>query len=136
MPGSGCTVDRQHKPLLRAKKHVLADAHGDWPVEEKMASNSWEMRVLTKELGPGRDGSANPNLAGWYRNPSTASVNSLRIGYQQDGGWRSRQPDLIFVELDTNGTLRPSILDPHGTQFADAIPKLLALADYAEQHGD
>jgi type III restriction enzyme len=130
------TVDRDGKPLRKARKHVLADADGDWPVEEKVAANSWEMRVLIKELGSDLAGDTNPNLVGWYRNPSTAGTSSLRIAYLQDGVWRSCQPDFVFIERDTSGALRPSILDPHGTQLADAMPKLLALAAYAEHHGD
>lgn len=130
------TVDKNKNRLPTAKKHVLADANGDWPVDEKMAKNTWEMAVLRKELGANLDGSANADLVAWYRNPSTAGRNSLRIAYQDGDSWKSVQPDFIFVERDTTGSLRPSILDPHGTHFGDALPKLLALADYAEDHGE
>jgi hypothetical protein len=30
----------------------------------------------------------------------------------------------------------PSIIDPHGEQFADSLPKMRGLADYAEEFGD
>lgn len=130
------TVDRKHEDLPRAKLHLLADADGSWPVEEKMAKNTWEMAVLTKELGPDLDGSDRPNLVGWYRNPSAATKHSLRIAYRDGEAWKSVQPDFIFVERDGSGALRPSILDPHGTHLADAMPKLKALADYAEDYGD
>lgn len=32
--------------------------------------------------------------------------------------------------------LRPSIIDPHGAHLGDASPKLKALAQYADEHGD
>lgn len=82
------------------------------------------------------DGSANADLVAWYRNPSAAGKNSLRIAYPDADSWKSVQPDFVFVERDTTGALRPSILDPHGIHLSDAMPKLLALADYAEAFGD
>jgi hypothetical protein len=36
---------------------------------------------------------------------------------------------------DGTGTIRPSIVDPHGHHLADAADKLRGLADYASQHG-
>ena len=46
--------------------------------------------------------------------------------FHQSGHRRSRD----------DGSLGASIVDPHGDYFADARNKLLALADYAEAHGD
>lgn len=130
------TVNKDRQTLPTAKLHLLSDANGDWPVEEKMANNTWEMAVLRKELGPDLDGKGRTDLVGWYRNPSAAGKHSLRIAYRDGEAWKSVQPDFIFIERDGSGALRPSILDPHGTHLADAMPKLLALADYAEDYGD
>ena len=35
-----------------------------------------------------------------------------------------------------DGSLGASIVDPHGDYFADARDKLVALADFAEEHGE
>ena len=45
------------------------------------------------------------------------------------------QPDFIFFS-ESNGTIIPSIVDPHGQHLSDSLDKLKALADYAEQFGD
>ena len=36
--------------------------------------------------------------------------------------------------MATNGKVVADIVDPHGTQFADALPKLKGLARYAQTH--
>ena len=96
--------------------------------------------MLKHELGRDYDGNpakgVGPDLVGWYRNPSAASKDSLRIAYRDGDAWKSCQPDFIFIHRDSSGMLRPSILDPHGTHLADALPKLRATVDYAENHGD
>jgi type III restriction enzyme len=43
-------------------------------------------------------------------------------------------PDFVFFH-NTDGGLRPSIVDPHGYHLADAAAKLRGLAMYAERHG-
>lgn len=131
------TVDKGKEPLLKAGKHVLSDPDGLWPVEEAMASNSWEMEVLRRELGDDLTGDSVPALEGWYRNPASgSSKTALRIAYLDNGKWKSVQPDFVFVHRDGDGKLWPSILDPHGTHLSDALPKLAALAGYAEKYGD
>ena len=41
-----------------------------------------------------------------------------------------------MVSRRDDGSLGASIVDPHGDYFADARNKLVALADFAEDHGD
>ena len=73
----------------------------------------------------------------WYRNPSRATPNALRIAYQDDAGaWASLQVDFLVLSRRDDGTLGASIVDPHGDHLADAKAKLRALADFAETHGD
>jgi len=120
------TVDAERNPLPAAIKHVLSDAEGNYPLDPKL--NGWERQVIARETG--RDA-----VVGWYRNPSSAGKNSLRLSYQQDNTWKSLQPDFIFIEQDSSGTLKPSIVDPHGGWMSDAMPKLLALVQYAQDHG-
>ena len=73
----------------------------------------------------------------WYRNPSRATPNALRIAYQTEAGkWSSLQVDFLVISRRDDGDLAASIIDPHGDHLADAKNKLRALADYAETHGE
>ena len=42
---------------------------------------------------------------------------------------------LFFSKLP-DGSIAADIVDPHGTQFSDSIPKLRGLAQYAEASGE
>ncbi|SKF61274.1 DNA/RNA helicase, superfamily II [Mycobacteroides abscessus subsp. abscessus] len=123
------TVDTDSKPLPTCRLHVAAMPSGDYPIEQRMSRNTWEMGVIDQEATSG-------TLAGWYRNPSAAGANSLRIAHESaSGSWGSVQPDFVFVHYVDDG-LRPSIVDPHGSYLGDSSPKLKALAQYADEHGD
>ena len=122
------SVDEDLNKLSTVERHVLADAHGFFPLEPKL--NRWERAAIEHELGDKSD-----PVVGWYRNPSSASKHSVRVPYEAAGKWKSMQPDLIFVRED-QGLLVPSIVDPHGAHLGDASPKLKALAEYANRHGD
>lgn len=121
------SVDTDRQPLPTEKKHLLSTADGDYPLELKMAKNRWERATITQEQNLG-------TLEGWYRNPSAAGKNSLRIAHKSGDSWKSVQPDFVFVHL-VDGQLRPSIVDPHGAHLGDSAPKLKALAEYADEHG-
>jgi hypothetical protein len=120
------TVDLDRNPLPSAELHILSDAAGAYPLDESL--NPGELKVIERETGK-------DTMVGWYRNPSAAGKHSLRVAYKDGATWRSVQPDFIFVQRNTSGQLVPSIVDPHGTHFSDAMPKLLGLAQYAEDHG-
>jgi type III restriction enzyme len=47
---------------------------------------------------------------------------------------RALHPDFIIF-TDVGGTIRPSIVDPHGHHLEDALVKLVGLAEYAEAYG-
>ncbi len=40
----------------------------------------------------------------------------------------------MFFAKQADGTIVADLVDPHGTQFSDALPKLQGLARYAETH--
>ncbi len=106
--------------------HLYADAHGQYPAD----LNDWETKVVTSEI-------ARPSLVAWYRNPSRATPNALRIAYLDDAGrWACLQVDFLIVSRRDDGSLAASIVDPHGDHLADAKGKLRALADFAEIHGE
>ena len=106
--------------------HLYSDADGQYPAE----LNDWETKVVTTETD-------RPSFVAWYRNPSRATPNALRIAYRNDAGaWSSLQVDFVIVSRRDDGSLAASIVDPHGDHLADAKSKLRALADFAEAHGN
>lgn len=106
--------------------HLYADAEGRFPAD----LNAWEAEVVSREL-------TRPSFVAWYRNPSRAMPNALRIAYHDDSGsWTSLQVDFLIVSRKDDGALAASIVDPHGDHLADAKGKLRALVDFAETHGD
>lgn len=115
-------------PLPSEPKHLLSTPEGNYPLEAKTAKNRWERATIAREQSLG-------TLGGWYRNPSAAGANSLRIAYESKDSWRSIQPDFVFVHA-TGNSLLPSIVDPHSVREGDSGPKLKALAQYADEHGD
>jgi len=110
--------------LPRYRMHVLADGDGTFPLDR----NEWEADVLDREL-------TRPGFAGWYRNPSRSSQDSLAIVYEHGGRVRTLRPDFVFFAENADGTIGASIVDPHGHHLGDALPKLRGLAAYAERHG-
>lgn len=104
-------------------KHLLCDDTGKFPA----LFNSWELEVLTREV-------ERENFVAWYRNPSSASPESLGITYPDDGQESIMRPDFIFFSKGDDGTMQANIIDPHGQHLADSLPKLLGLAEYAEKY--
>ncbi len=121
-------ADADGKPLPTVPNHVLSDADGNYPIDPA-ALNKWERAVIDQEL-------ARESVVAWYRNPSAASKHSLRIPYKKAGEWKSLQPDFVFVDQNANGNLAASVVDPHSGHLADALDRLLGIADFAEKHGD
>jgi type III restriction enzyme len=106
--------------------HLFSDGKEKFPAK----LNDWETEVVETEL-------QRPSFVAWYRNPSRATLSSLRIGYQDDAGkWGSLQVDFIVISRRDDDSLAASIVDPHGDHLADAKAKLRGLADYAEKFGD
>lgn len=116
-------ADGTEESLPRFKKHLLCDEDGLFPGD----FNSWENKVVTDELM--REGTI-----GWYRNPARASQDSLGIAYEEGSEVKILRPDFIFFARLPDGTVTADIIDPHGVQFGDALPKLKGLAKYAEEN--
>lgn len=112
-------------PLPLFERHMLCDEHGMFPED----FNSWEGEVVKSEL-------TRAGAIAWYRNPSRASQDSLGIIYEDGGEPRIVRPDFVFFVQQDDGTAVADIVDPHGIQFGDAMPKLKGLAQYAERFGD
>ncbi|MDQ0636359.1 type III restriction enzyme [Arthrobacter pascens] len=114
--------------LPSVRKHVYADAEGQWPVEEKLVKNSWESAVLAREV-------KRPAVLAWYRNPSSAGIDSFRISFEADNRWKTFQPDFLLVEQTADGP-KLAIIDPHYTLDRHALAHIKALALYAEQQAE
>ncbi len=105
------------------ERHLCSDASGIY----RARLGAWEQHVLAVESTRG-------GFVAWYRNPA-GGQHSLCVPYVSGIGWGKMYPDFIVVHEDEEGTLWPSIVDPHGQHLADAGDKLRGLASYAEQHG-
>lgn len=111
-------------PLPTYDRHLLAAGDGTFPLD----ANTWETDALERERG-------RPGFVASYRNPSRSSQDSLAVAYDDAGTTRLLRPDFIVFSELADGTIEASIVDPHGLQFDDALPKLRGLATYAEAHG-
>lgn len=111
--------------LPRYPKHVLALDDGMCPMRlnelEKLVVNTETDRVRT---------------VAWYRNPSSDSPRSFGIPYQIGDEWRILHPDFLFFTRMPDGSIRPSVVDPHGGHLADALPKLNGWCDWIDAHPD
>jgi type III restriction enzyme len=106
------------------EKHLLCDEKGLFPE----AFNSWEAEIVRAEL-------SRPGVIAWYRNPSRASQDSLGIVYEDAGQSSIVRPDFLFFSQQADRSIAVDIVDPHGPQYADSIPKLRGLSRYAEKFG-
>lgn len=102
------------------ERHLLSDQDGLYWA----SFQEWEAHVLREELGAG--------TVAWYRNPNSGR-HSLQIPYNSPMGIAGLAPDFIFVNR-VEGRLVASLIDPHGTYLADAVPKLRGLAEYVAKH--
>lgn len=116
-------VNGNETPLPTYRHHLLCDEDGTFPAE----MNAWEIEVLNVEMR--RQG-----FQAWYRNPSRSSQDSLGVAYNDNNQFKILRPDFIFFSMQSDGAIAADIVDPHGTQFSDALPKLQGLAHYAEKH--
>jgi type III restriction enzyme len=105
------------------KQHLLCDERGEYPTE---LQSSEERAVVAAEM-------ARVGFRFWYRNPNRPSQDSLGIAYSDGDETRIIRPDFVFF-AEHDGKIVADIIDPHGSQFADALPKLKGLAGYAETH--
>lgn len=111
--------------LATRENHVLADEEGRYPIGKL---RDWEVAVLDTEIG--RD-----ETVAWYRNPSSATKDAVQIPWHDGERWRSMQPDFVFFVEKADGEVAPAIVDPHGHHLPDALHKLRALADFADEFG-
>lgn len=115
--------DGSELPLPTYQYHLLCDDKGLYPA----ALNDWEKAVLKMEAK--REG-----FKFWYRNPNRPTQDSLGIAYMDGDEIKILRPDFLFFIEQPDGSIAVDIVDPHGSHFADSLPKLQGLAKYAESH--
>ena len=90
----------------------------------KMGS-SWEPALIEEE-------SRRSDFVCWLRNPARAPW-ALCLPYTIAGEKKSFYPDFLIIRSDPDLDYVVDILEPHGDQFADNLPKAKALAEYAKK---
>lgn len=117
--------DGTEESLPTRKGHVLCDENGDYPFRP---GSDWETQVLDTEA-------KRTAFLGWYRNPGAPRPDSLGISYELDGQPKIVRPDFLIFQKMGDDSIGVSIVDPHGDQYGDALPKVKGLAKYAEAYG-
>ncbi|MBR7033200.1 MAG: DEAD/DEAH box helicase family protein [Clostridia bacterium] len=91
----------------------------------KIKLNGWEADLIEEE-------SRRNDFICWLRNPSKASW-GLCLPYDMNGEKKSFYPDFLIVRSDPIVDYVVDVLEPHGNQYADNLPKAKALAKYAQE---
>ncbi|MBC5730583.1 DEAD/DEAH box helicase [Pseudoflavonifractor hominis] len=90
----------------------------------KIKLNGWEADLIDEEA-------RRPDFVCWLRNPVKASW-ALCLPYDINNEKKSFYPDFLIVRRDPAVDYVVDILEPHGNQYADNLPKAKALAAYAK----
>jgi len=107
-----------------APKHLYSDGKGGMWVYPQ---SGWESYVVKKFCD-------DPKTVGWIRN-LTKKPWSLAVPYDRGSVYSPTYPDYI-VFSEVNGTVLPSVIDPHNEAYEDSDKRAIGLATYAELHGD
>lgn len=102
--------------------HLLAEENTG---VARIKLNGWEAALIKEE-------SMQDDFVCWLRNPAKASW-ALCLPYVVNGETRAFYPDFLIVRNDSHLGYVFDILEPHGSQYADTLPKAKALAEYAQR---
>lgn len=107
-------------------KHVISNKDSR---KAHLKLNPIEKDVVKTELQRG--------CVAFYRNPSGGiGEHVLTVIYQSpSGGHYTMHPDFLFFEK-VGDVMMPSIIDPHGEHYSDALPKMRGLCNYVDEFGD
>ncbi len=118
----------EERPPYKPKKgekeyyqHLYADEDGIY----KTTLNTWEQGTLEEEM-------RRPDFVCWLRNPAKASW-ALCIPYKMGNVDKPMYPDFLIVRMDGEGGYVVDVLEPHGDQYADSLPKAKGMAKYAAE---
>ena len=101
--------------------HLYVD---DETGKAKIKLNTWEDAVLSEEM-------RRPDFVCWLRNQSRAKW-ALCLPYEKDGKMAGFYPDFLIIRRDPVLGYIVDVLEPHGQQYADNLPKAKALAQYGK----
>lgn len=105
------------------ENHLLASPQTG--IAKIKLANNWEYDLINDE-------SHRPDFVCWLRNPPRAAW-SLCLPYEMNGEKKSFYPDFLIVRSDPMVDYVVDILEPHGQQYTDNLPKAKALAEYAKK---
>lgn len=105
---------------IEYKNHLLAAP--DTGVA-RIKLNGWEAALIEEEA-------RRADFVCWLRNPARAAW-ALCLPYDIGGEKKSFYPDFLIVRSDPAVDYVVDILEPHGNQYVDNLPKAKALAEYA-----
>ncbi len=104
--------------------HLFVDENG----QAKIPLNGWEQLLIEEEA-------KQPGFVTWLRNIPRA-VWALTIPYEVGSKKKPAYPDFIIVSKSGDDSYVVDVLEPHGSQFTDNLPKAKGFAHYAEKHGN
>lgn len=113
---------REDRDGIEYDNHLLAS---ETTGVAKIKLNGWEASLIEEE-------SHRADFVCWLRNPAKASW-ALCLPYDIGGEKKSFYPDFLIVRSDPTLGYVVDILEPHGNQYADNLPKAKALAEYAKR---
>lgn len=122
--GTPLAKKKYKNPPFEPPKHLYVNEKGtfwDYP------QSGWEAYVVKKFCDDAK-------TVGWIRNLPKKPW-SLAVSYDKGGVYAPTFPDYV-VFSEVNGSVFPSIIDPHNEAYEDSENRAIGLATYAEQHGD
>lgn len=124
LPETICVTRESENTGISYSNHLFCNEEG----RARFILNSWEIGVLQEEF-------ERPDFVCWLRNITRASW-ALQLPYDVGDKKKPFFPDFFIVRKDP---MNPEgylidILEPHGPQYDDNVPKAKALADYAERN--
>lgn len=115
-------VVREDADGIAYENHLLASPETGIA---KIKLNGWEAALIEEEA-------KRTDFVCWLRNQSRASW-ALCLPYEINGETKSFYPDFLIVRSDPMVDYVVDILEPHGQQYTDNLPKAKALAEYAKK---
>ncbi|WP_281694989.1 DEAD/DEAH box helicase [Collinsella tanakaei] len=104
-------------------RHIVQKEDGLCPLE----LNDMEQAIVNTELSKAR-------TVAFYRNPSgSMSAKAFSIPYMSSVGRKALHPDFIFFVRDAEGTVLPSLVDPHAEFLGDTLAKLKGYVSYLRE---
>lgn len=121
-PTSTSTSDN----FAKYPRHIVQKEDGLCPLD----LNPVEDFIVKNELAKSR-------TVAFYRNPSgSMSAKAFSIPYMSSVGRKALHPDFLFFVKDGDGTVKPSIVDPHGDFLSDTLAKLRGYVTYLRDYPD